>query len=180
MSMKAGLIQVRHALWSVLVEQRLFVCVVFALAFGTALNIVTPFPDDNPFLRYVEQMRPMIFLALLWTYRLFLYTTPFILLSTVTSLAYIHGSEKSETATLGKLPPYPQVEDRNGLFAVIGEVHNQLDRKPASAPQWLMIPERGLYTGIAVFGSIGSGKTQAVILPLMRQLFGYKARSVAE
>src|SRR6185437_1029976 len=40
--------------------------------------------------------------------------------------------------------------------------------------------ERGLYTGIAVFGSIGSGKTQALILPAMRQLFSYKADDQAE
>src|SRR6202034_4921248 len=33
----------------------------------------------------------------------------------------------------------------------------------------------GLYTGIASFGSIGSGKTYELILPTMRQLFAYKA-----
>jgi hypothetical protein len=33
----------------------------------------------------------------------------------------------------------------------------------------------GLYTGIALFGSIGSGKTYGLILPAMRQLFAYKA-----
>ena len=44
-----------------------------------------------------------------------------------------------------------------------------------SRPRWLKIPEHGLYTGIAVIGSIGSGKTQGVILPAMRQLFAYRA-----
>ncbi len=37
---------------------------------------------------------------------------------------------------------------------------------------------RGLYTGIAVVGAIGSGKTQAVILPAMRQLFAYRANDI--
>lgn len=45
----------------------------------------------------------------------------------------------------------------------------------SSSPRWLSIPERGLYTGIASFGSIGSGKTYGLILPAMRQLFSYKA-----
>ena len=43
----------------------------------------------------------------------------------------------------------------------------------------MSIPERGLYTGIAVIGAIGSGKTQAVILPAMRQLFAYCASDPA-
>jgi hypothetical protein len=58
---------------------------------------------------------------------------------------------------------------------VLGEVHRQLVPRPSSSPRWLSIPERGLYTGIASFGSIGSGKTYGLILPAMRQLFSYKA-----
>jgi hypothetical protein len=92
----------------------------------------------------------------------------------------VHGIGKAEIALSGQLPPYPEVRKRNQLFVVLGEVHNQLDRKPSLSPHWLTIPEKGLYTGIAVFGSIGSGKTQSAILPLMRQLFGYRANNNAE
>ena len=45
----------------------------------------------------------------------------------------------------------------------------------SGTPSWLCISERGLYTGICVVGAIGSGKTKAVILPAMRQLFAYRA-----
>jgi hypothetical protein len=170
----------RRTVWSVMVEQRVFTCLVLSLAFGAALNITMPFPAENVFLRYVEIQRPDTYALLYWTYRVFLYTTPLIMLSALTSLAYVHGFGKPEVAPGGKLPLYPEVRRRNQLFAVLGEVHNQFDRRPSPSPRWLTIPERGLYTGIAVFGSIGSGKTQAVILPLMRQLFGYKAHSNSE
>jgi TraM recognition site of TraD and TraG len=44
---------------------------------------------------------------------------------------------------------------------------------PSTSP--MSIPEKGLYTGIAALGAIGSGKTRGLILPAMHQLFGYKA-----
>src|SRR5207247_4845375 len=42
-------------------------------------------------------------------------------------------------------------------------------------PRWLTIPERGLYTGLAVFGAIGSGKTSACMYPFADKCFGYRA-----
>ena len=57
----------------------------------------------------------------------------------------------------------------------MGELHRQLMPRPSPAPQWLTIPERGLYTGIFISGATGSGKTLGLILPVMRQLFAYRA-----
>ena len=68
----------------------------------------------------------------------------------------------------------------NELELIVGELHHQLKPKPSPAPRWLSIPERGLYTGICVVGAIGSGKTKAVILPAMRQLFAYRAGDPAQ
>src|SRR5437764_2296705 len=45
---------------------------------------------------------------------------------------------------------------------------------PAAAPQWLTIPERGLYTGVAIIGAIGTGKTSACMYPYVEQLVGYR------
>ena len=42
-------------------------------------------------------------------------------------------------------------------------------------PGWLTIPERGLYTGIAIFGAVGSGKTSACMHPFAKQLLGWQA-----
>ena len=46
---------------------------------------------------------------------------------------------------------------------------------PAKAPYWLTIPERGLFTGIAILGAIGSGKTSCCMLPFAEQILAYKA-----
>ena len=48
-------------------------------------------------------------------------------------------------------------------------------RSRSPNPRWLAIPERGLYTGIAIFGAIGSGKTSGCMFPFAEQIFGYRA-----
>jgi len=157
------------------VEQRPFAVCVLSLAIGVALWLTMPFPEQNVFLRYVEVQRQPFYLFLRLSYIGFLFTTPFLLLSSIASLGYIHLSEMEASAQAGQLPPYPDDVNRNELFVILGEVHDELRPIPSAQPKWLSIPERGLYTGIAVFGSIGSGKTQALILPAMRQLFSYQA-----
>ena len=37
------------------------------------------------------------------------------------------------------------------------------------------IPERGLFTGIAIFGAIGTGKTSCCMYPFAEQLIAYQA-----
>ena len=44
-------------------------------------------------------------------------------------------------------------------------------------PSWLTIPERGLYTGVAIFGAVGSGKTSACMHPFAKQLLGWQAEN---
>ena len=39
----------------------------------------------------------------------------------------------------------------------------------AQTPEWLIVPERGLFTGIAIFGAVGSGKTSGCIYPFAEQ-----------
>ena len=40
-----------------------------------------------------------------------------------------------------------------------------------------MISERGPYTGVAIFGAVGSGKTSACMHPFARQLFSWHAKN---
>ena len=42
-----------------------------------------------------------------------------------------------------------------------------------------MIPERGLSTGVAILGAVGSGKTSACMHPVARQLLGWQADNPA-
>jgi hypothetical protein len=158
-----------------LVEYRILLSLGLSAACGIVLNSVFPIDTTNPLLRLIALARPPVLHALVWSYDLFLYSTPFLACSMIFSLLYVHLYRAESQLTAGVLPPYPNPHSRKELSLVLGEVHRQLVPKPSSAPQWLSIPERGLYTGIASFGSIGSGKTYGLILPAMRQLFAYRA-----
>src|SRR5262249_38061189 len=78
-------------------------------------------------------------------------------------------------ANRGKLPPYPETENRDKLFLVIGEVHHPKRPEPAENPKWLIVPDRGLFTGVAIFGAVGTGKTSGAILPFAEQILSYRA-----
>ncbi len=158
-----------------LVENRLFLSLGISAASGIVFRSIFPLNTANPFLRLIELERPLIFHALAWSYDLFLYSTPFLACSMIFSLIYVHLYRSEQEPAASSLPPYPNPRTRTELSLIVGEVHRQLVPTPSSSPQWLSIPERGLYTGIASFGSIGSGKTYGLILPAMRQLFAYRA-----
>ena len=162
-----------------LVEYRIVLALGLSIACGIVLNSMFPMNTANPLLRLIALERPLIFHALISSYQLFLYSTPFLVFSMIFSLLYVHLYRTELELAAGALPPYPDPHTRTELSLVLGEVHRQLVPKPSAAPQWLSIPERGLYTGIASFGSIGSGKTYGLILPAMRQLFAYKASDPA-
>lgn len=158
-----------------LVEYRFVLSVGISAAMGIVLAGLFPLHTENPFLRLIALERPPIFHAIAWSYGLFLYSTPFLFCSMAFSLMYVHLYKSEQGAAAGSLPPYPDPRTRREPSFVVGEVHRQLVPTPSYSPRWLAIPERGLYTGIASFGSIGSGKTYGLILPAMRQLFAYRA-----
>ena len=162
-----------------LVENRLLLSLGLSAACGVVLTGSFPLNTANSFLHLIALERPPVFHGLIWSYNLFLYSTPFLLFSMIFSLLYVHLYRTELELAAGALPPYPDPHTRTELSLVIGEVHRQLVPKPSPAPQWLSISERGLYTGIASFGSIGSGKTYGLILPAMRQLFAYRANDPA-
>ena len=57
----------------------------------------------------------------------------------------------------------------------MGEVHHPIEPREVSRPEWLVIPERGLFTGISIFGAVGSGKTSACMHPFAEQLLSWAA-----
>ena len=75
------------------------------------------------------------------------------------------------------LPPWPLSPTSDGPAIVIGEVHHPVRAVETPNPEWLMIPERGLYTGVAIFGAVGSGKTSACMHPFARQLLSWQANN---
>jgi len=75
----------------------------------------------------------------------------------------------------GRLPSWPTDPADPSPALVIGEVHHPVRPKPSPDPKWLVIPARGLFTGIAVFGAVGSGKTAACMKAFATQPFGWRA-----
>ncbi len=158
-----------------LLEHRLLISLGLSAASGLVLQSLFPIQQSDPLFRLIAIERPVIYQGLTWSYALLLYSTPFLVSSILFSLAYVHFYAPDPKHIAGRLPAIPDPRTRGDLFLVVGELHQQLKPEPSPAPHWLALPERGLYTGIAVIGAIGSGKTQAFILPAMRQLFAYRA-----
>ena len=74
------------------------------------------------------------------------------------------------------LPPWPLSADKDaGPGIVVGEVHHPVKAVEIPNPSWLIIPERGLYTGVAIFGAVGSGKTSACMHPFAQQILSWQA-----
>jgi hypothetical protein len=173
--MVGGLASRLKMLSRILVRNRLLVSAGLSVATGLVVRSVMQIPDGDPLLRYAAFERPAIYQAFIVSYALFVFTTPFLLLSMCLSFVYIHFYEDQIQQGAGVTPPYPEPELREELFMVLGELHEQVEPVAAAHPKWLNIPERGLYTGTLTVGAIGSGKTRGLLLPAMRQLFGYKA-----
>ncbi len=137
-----------------------------------------PFPplEEHPILVLVEYHTPNFFDALVVWY----YVTPFavVMLTGFISVTiwrvWLEG-RRSDFASFSKLPPWPLDPKQKAPAIVIGEVHHPVEAREVFSPSWLTIPERGLYTGVAIFGAVGSGKTSACMNPFARQLLGWQA-----
>ena len=77
---------------------------------------------------------------------------------------------------VGALPAWPVGASDPAPAVVVGEVHHPVAERESPSPEWLVIPERGLYTGMLICGAIGSGKTSACMRPFARQLLGWHAQ----
>jgi hypothetical protein len=60
------------------------------------------------------------------------------------------------------------------VFLVVGEIHNPRKPLPSETPRWLIIPQRGLFTGLAIIGAVGTGKTSCCMYPFVEQLVAYR------
>jgi TraM recognition site of TraD and TraG len=158
-----------------LIESRNWASAALSAGVGLALAYRLPFPAENDLLQLVLLYRPYIFCGIKYAYLTMLFSTPYIILSVLGSLIYIFVLRQDKDIGFAKLPPYPDPAARKELYLVIGEIHHPKRPEPVEHPQWLTIPDRGLYTGIAVFGAIGSGKTSGCMYPFAEQLLAYRA-----
>ena len=151
------------------------VAYVLACATGITLYFRWPFPEDDLMLHLIELRAPAIYLFFKYSCTLFLFTTPYIMYSLVLSGLYVFALRPMRKIKPMPLPPYPDPPSRDDLFLVLGEVHDPRKPVPSANPYWLTIPERGLFTGIAIFGAIGTGKTSGCMYPYAEQLIAYRA-----
>ena len=137
-----------------------------------------PFPslDEHPILALVQYHTPNLFDVLVIWY----YVSPFVavmlcgLIAVTVWKVWLEGRRR-DFAPFAKLPPWPLDPKQKAPAIVIGEVHHPVEAREIFSPSWLTIPERGLYTGVAIFGAVGSGKTSACMNPFARQLLGWQA-----
>ena len=160
-----------------LLELRILLSFLAASATGLVLYFKFPFPEMNVFLNLVKARDLPTFCFLKYSYVSFLFATPFFGFSLANfvplSVRLQLTQERARSHTRCHLTRILCGEQE--LFLILGEVHNPRKPVPAENPRWLTIPERGLFTGIVIFGAIGSGKTSGCMYPYTRQLLSYRA-----
>ena len=138
-----------------------------------------PFPalGKNPLLDLMDYHTPTFYgWVMLWYYAAPFVTVMLAGLFVMTIWkVWFESRGGRDFATFGRLPTWPLSPDQKAPEIVIGEVHHPVEAREIFNPSWLTIPERGLYTGVAIFGAVGSGKTSACMNPFARQLLGWQA-----
>ncbi len=143
---------------------------IAAAACGAAIWLQqAPWQADNPVLALIAIRSPLSYQLLAVGYAACWIATPYYLLlftSTVVGLLIEKHGVKDK---MNHLPPWPEARE---CQLVIGEVHRRTRRGPHPFPEWLIVPQRGLYTGVAIFGAVGSGKTSCCMYPYTQQIMG--------
>ena len=163
-----------------MLEYRHSIAGVLALGTGLTLSYLYPFPESNIFLQVIALRAPEAYLSFRYLTLAMSYATPWLAYSVVLSGLYIFTLKLRGPDKPGRLPRYPEPGKRDKLFLVAGEVHHPRRPTPSSTPKWLVIPERGLYTGIAILGAVGSGKTSCCMYPFANQILAYQAHDRAK
>ena len=158
------------------IPQRFVVIVAASAAIGTAGLWRWPFPATDDLLQIIWLHQPRVYDLGRWVYCTLWFTTPALALSMLSAVVFIFlGGRAGRRAATSVLPPYPQPAHRRDVFVVLGEVHHPTRFEPVARPHWLTVPERGLFTGIAIVGAVGSGKTSGCMYPYVEQLLAYRA-----
>jgi hypothetical protein len=158
-----------------LLEARTVLAMAIATGVGAWGLQAYPVPPDDPFLTLIQAQKPFVFNVLVYGYAALWFTTPFFASSLIASVFLIAVYRREPTMRLRSLPPYPLPEKRSTPTLVLGETHHATTPGRAPNPQWLTIPQRGLYTGIMILGAVGTGKTSACMYPYVDQLVRWRS-----
>jgi TraM recognition site of TraD and TraG len=167
-------------IFSRLLASRHFVAALLAMATGSFLSMSTPFPAHQVFLQVIAVRAPRAFTSFRCIYQVALFTTPYMVYLGMLSALYVGTLKFRPSTKLRPLPGYPDPRKRKELFVVLGEVHHARRPGPSEFPRWLIIPERGLFTGIAILGAVGSGKSSCCMFPYAEQILSFEAHDPAK
>jgi len=95
----------------------------------------------------------------------------------VFSGVYIFALKAKQRIRAGKLPLFPTPR-RETIFSLSSERSTIPETSPRRVPAVARIPERGLFTGVAILGAIGSGKTSCCMYPFAEQILAYRAGDI--
>lgn len=152
-------------------DNRELVSVIGGLLCGLWLLWQYPFPVTDPLLDEIQIGAPWAYRLLNLIYHGLLFSSPYLCLAVILSLVYVIWPQGAVRMPQPVLPPFPQDPER--LQVVVGEIHHSRKQEPIANPSWLVLPERGLYTGIAIIGAIGSGKTTGCMYPFAEQILSF-------
>ena len=151
---------------------------ILAVAASTGRYVLHPFPSgsENPVVALMALDAPMFLWVMHGWYAAMPGTVVFIGGTLVLGVwrVWLEPAPRKPGGR-GGLPPWPISEMDEKPAIVGGETHHPVEAREIPNPEWLVIPERGLYTGVAIFGAVGSGKTSACMHPFARQLLGWQA-----
>ena len=139
-----------------------------------ALYFLTPFPEDNIFLRGMAIRSAPAFIFFKYSYTLFLYATPYIAYSILLSGTYIFAPQGRPQDSGRQTPSLSCPSEKGRPFSRGGRGTSPRKQRPSETPRWLVIPEPGLFTGIAIVGAVGSGKPASCMYPFAEQILAYR------
>ena len=142
---------------------------------GRALRLPFPAIGVDPFLDLIALHDPGFYIV----FRGWHYAAPAAAMvlagSVFVSVWRVWVEPHERSSRRGKLPPWPASPDDPEPSLVIGELHHPTAPRESERPDWLVIPEKGLYTGVLVVGAVGSGKTSACMHPFAEQILSWRA-----
>ncbi len=162
-----------------LLSWRLVIAILLALI-ALAWSIKTrPFPasGDDPLLDLVELKDPTFYSVIRAWHLLVPSVLAFggLLVLTSSYRLWLGSLTRDGRPGRGTLPPWPTSPQDDSPSLVVGEIHHPTEPREITRPSWLTLPERGLYTGVAIFGAVGTGKTSACMRPFARQLLSWQS-----
>ena len=148
-----------------------------ALVAVGARAFLAPFPGmgDNPYLDLIAWHDPAVHAVI----RAWYYLAPgFAVLlagSISLSVSRVWLRPLARRRARGRLPAWPASPSDEAPSLVVGELHHPTVPEESERPSWLVLPEKGLYTGVLIVGAVGTGKTTACMYPFAQQLLSWQA-----